>query len=260
MPHVVFIHGMFMNPASWQQWLADFRAHGYQCVAPAWPGHEGEPAALRANIPADLGKLRLAEVIDTFRSVVRNLPQPPVLIGHSMGGLIVQKLVAEGLAKAGVCIDSAAPNGAISFQPSFLKSNLPVLNPLKGDKPYLMPLEHFRYTFCHTMPPEAVQAAYDRFVVPESRNVARDSAGSAGKLDAKKPHAPLLFVAGELDHIIPASLNERNLRQYTDAGSIAELKQFPGRTHFICGQDGWQEVAGFVQEWLQRHVPRNAGE
>lgn len=247
---IVFIHGMFMNPKSWDGWIRFFEQRGHSCSAPAWPFHEGEPATLRNNIPTELGKLTLGEVTDVFEKHIRTLPEQPILIGHSMGGLITQLLVARDCAAAGVCIDSAAPNGMLVAKWSFFKSNLPVLNPFKGSSPVLLSKKHFRYTFCNTMSAADSNAAWEKFVVPESRNVARSSSGKAGKIDVAKPHAPLLFIAGEQDHIIPAALNRKNHKAYTDSNSVTDFKEFPGRTHFICGQQNWEEVAQYAASWI----------
>ncbi|GAB2588583.1 alpha/beta hydrolase [Spirosoma areae] len=249
-PPIVFIHGMFMNPKSWDNWRQYFEKSGYETHAPAWPYHEGDPAQLQRQIHPLLGKLTLDEVISAMETYLAKLPQKPVLVGHSMGGLIVQVLVAKGLAQAGICIDSAAPNGMLSFEWSFLKSNLPVLNPLAGDKPFVMDERHFHYAFCNTLTPDQARQALADFAVPESRNVARSSTGKAGKIDVSKPHAPLLFIAGENDHIVPASLNEKNYRAYTDKTSRTDFKLFANRDHFICGEPGWQEVAGYVANWI----------
>jgi pimeloyl-ACP methyl ester carboxylesterase len=247
---IVFVHGMFMNPKSWGDWSKFFTAKGHRCHAPAWPFHEGEPSALRASVPEGLGKLTLGEVVDALGKHVGGLGSKPVVVGHSMGGLITQRLVAQGRARAGVCIDSAPPKGVFTLSLSFLKSNLPVVNPLAGDAPYVMPPEHFHYTFCNTMTPDQSRAVYDAYAVPESRNVARGPTTDDGAIDFAKPHAPLLFIAGERDNIVPAALNRKNHAAYTDAGSRHDFKEFPGRTHWICGQEGWEEVATFVAEWI----------
>ncbi len=248
---IVFVHGMFMNPRSWDAWVGYFTARGHRCTAPGWPFHDGDPAVLRANVPASLGKLTLGEVVASVAKHVEGLGAKPVVVGHSMGGLITQLLVARGLARAGVCVDSAPPKGVFVPSWSFLKSNLPVVNPLAGDAPYVMPPEHFHYTFCNAMSAEASRAVYDAHVVPESRNVARGPTTDDGAIDFAKPHAPLLFVAGERDNIVPAALNRKNHAAYRDAGSRREFKEFAGRTHFICGQEGWEEVAGFVAAWVE---------
>lgn len=248
---IVFVHGMFMNPRSWDAWSGLFAARGHRCHAPAWPFHDGDPAALRAAPPAGLGRLTLGEVVASIAGVVEALPARPVVVGHSMGGLVAQRLVARGLVAAAVCIDSAAPRGVTSLSWSFLRSNLPVVNPFAGDAPFAMSPEHFRYTFCNTASLDEARAVHAAFVVPESRNVARGSTGPDGAVDLAKPHAPLLFVAGERDHIVPAALNRKNHAAYTDAASRRDLREFPGRTHWICGQAGWEEVATFVAEWIE---------
>ena len=247
---------MFMNPKSWAAWIRYFEKLGYNCKAPAYQFHDGEPADLRKKIPGSLGKLNLPTVLQAFRNLLKQFESKPVLIGHSLGGSITQMMVYEGLAQAGICIDSAPVGGLFSTKWSFLKSNLPVLNPFKGDEAFLMTYEQFHYTFCNTMSMEDTKKAYDAFVVPESRNLARTT-GSATKLDFSKPHAPLLFIAGEKDNIIPHSLNEKNWQSYKDKDSKTDFKLFQGRTHFICGQEGWEEVAAFVSDWIGTTVKAN---
>lgn len=248
---VVFVHGMFMNPKGWEPWVTYFTERGHRCLAPAWPMHEGDPATLRASPPEGLGALTLGAVVDAIAKVIDALDAPPVLVGHSMGGLVVQRLIASGRGAAGVCIDSAAPRGVSALSWSFLKSNLPVVNPFKGDSVFQMSPAHFHYTFCNTATAEESRAAWDAMVLPESRNVARSSGGADGAVDLAKPHAPLLFIAGELDNIIPAALNRKNHAAYTDKGSRRDFKEFPGRTHNICAQAGWQEVAAHVHAWIE---------
>lgn len=247
---LVLVHGMFMNPRCWSGWSRFFSERGYTCHAPAWPFHDGEPAALRAHPPEGLGALTLGQVVDAVGAFIDALGTKPAVVGHSMGGLVAQRMLATGRARAAVCIDSAAPRGVTTPSWSFLRSNLPVVNPFAGDAPYTMSREHFRYTFCHTMTREASAAVYEAHVVPESRNVARSSGGADGAIDFKKPHPPILFVAGERDHIIPAALNRKNHAAYADPASRRDFTVFTDRTHWICGQDGWEEVAQYVDGWL----------
>ncbi|MFO0615716.1 MAG: alpha/beta hydrolase [Polyangiaceae bacterium] len=251
---IVFIHGMFVTPACWEEWVARFEGKGYRCSAPAWPLHERPVAEQRAKHPdPELGALSIPALVEHFARIIEGLGEPPILVGHSMGGLLVQLLVQRGLAKAGVAIDSAPPKGVASFKWSFLRSNWPVISPfVSKHKPFFMSFEQFVYTFVHTLPPDEQRAAYERHVVPESRIVGRGTLSDAAAIDFDRPHAPLLFVAGELDRIIPASLNRSNHARYKDAGSITELVEFPGRTHYIIGQPGWTEVADHVEAWLAR--------
>ncbi|MDN3583441.1 alpha/beta hydrolase [Mucilaginibacter flavus] len=254
MKTIVFIHGMFQNPKSWEKWIAYFEAKGYNCIAPAWPLHEGEPADLRNNPPAGLGDLHLQTIVDHMERVITALPEKPIVIGHSVGGLITQLLTAKGLVEMGVPISSVAPNAMLAFDWGFMKNSALISNPLKGNEPFMMDLESFHGSFCNTMSEAATEAAYKETATHDSRNVLRDCMGEAGQIDLDLPHAPLLFIGGVEDQIIPYELNERNAEAYTDEVSIVDFKFFDNRAHWICGQDGWQEVADYISEWLTAHA------
>ena len=247
-PTVIFVHGMYMTPASWSHWRDWFQARGYDTRAPAWPGRHGEPAALRASPDPALRSLDLPQVVDVYRREVASLDQPPILIGHSMGGLVVQLLLQEGLGAAGVAIDSAPPKGLSSTRWSFLRSNLPVLSP--GKAPINPTLAQFRYAFAHTLPEDEVARIYAQYVVPESRQVGRGPTTAAARVDFTRARPPLLLIAGEEDHIIPASLVAAQADRYARGPSVTTLRSFPGRVHWIVGQEGWEEVAEAVAGWL----------
>ncbi len=251
---IVFIHGMFQNPKSWANWIAHFEGLGYRCIAPAWPLHGGEPAALRANPPAGLGDLNLAEVIRSLEPVIAGA-EKPILIGHSVGGLLVQHFVNQGMAELGVPISSVAPNAFLSFDWSFLKNSTLIMNPLKGNEPFYMDVETFQAAFCNTLTLEQAKAPFEQTATHDSRNVLRTCLGSDGKVDLDAPHVPLLFVTGEEDQIIPDSLVETNAKAYSDAAGIVDFKVFPKRSHFICGEPGWEEVAMYVLDWVAKHSP-----
>ncbi len=249
---IVFIHGLFQNPNSWAEWKTYFEAKGFTCYAPAYPYHEGKPADLRKNIDPALGALTFGQVIKSLTTFIDQLPEKPILIGHSMGGLAVQKLIALKKGVTGICIDTAPPKGIISLKWSFLKANLPTINPFKGDSVCEPTPEWFHYAFCNTMSMEQTEVVYDKFVVPESRNIPRSTTKQDGYIDFKKPHEPLLFIAGAEDHIIPSSLNKTNFKAYSDPKSKKDFKEFAGRTHYICGQENWQEVALYIWEWVNK--------
>ncbi len=248
---LIFVHGMYLNGSSWQPWLEKARALGFLATAPSWPFHEGEPQALRRNVDPSLGKLRFREVVDYYKRLIDSLPMRPNLIGHSIGGLVVQKLLNEGYAKAGVAISSAPPQGIISFSPHFLRANFPHANPLAGNKPVFMTPQRLHYTFCNTMGRESSNWAFDKYVVPESRNVPRSTLTKQGKINFRAQHAPLLLIAGDADHLTPLSMIKKNAKAYEDSAGILEFKIFKGRSHFICNQDGWEEVADFALDWLK---------
>ena len=240
-----------MNSKSWGEWATYFEGQGFSCHTPDYPFHSGDPTALRANPPKGLESLRFETVLETLAQQIAALPEKPILIGHSMGGLFVQKLVALGLAEAGICIDSAPPSGIIVLDWTFLKVNLPVINPLKGKTVCNPSVQWFHQAFCNTMTLADTEVAFQHFVVPESRMIPRQISGRVGKIDFKKPHAPLLFIAGEKDTIIPAALNRKNANAYKSSASVVDFKLFKGRSHFICGQKSWEEVAETVLSWIQ---------
>lgn len=247
---IVLIHGLFVNNESWAEWKAYFEKLGYTVHTPANPGHAGNPAELRANPPQGLGKVNFEDLIHYLSDLIDSLPEKPILIGHSLGGLSVQKLMELGKGVAGVTIDGAAPAGIITTRWSFWKSNLPVINFLKGNSPFMASKEWFRYTFGNTLSAADSDKVYDKYVVPESRNIARGTLKAFGKINMHKPHAPLLFIAGEKDNIIPASLNLKNYKAYTDKNSVTDFKLFEGKSHYIVAENGWQNVAAYVQQWL----------
>ncbi len=253
MKTIIFVHGMFQNPKSWNNWIAFFTDRGYNCIAPAWPKHEGEPRDLRDYPPNGLGDMHLHTVVDNIEALVRVQDNPPILIGHSVGGLIVQLMVAKGLADLGVAIDSVAPNAMLAFDWGFMKNSALISNPFKGNEPFYTDLESFHESFCNTMSLEDTKVAFEETATHDSRNVLRDCMGEDGEIDVEMPHSPLLFIGGEKDEIIPAKLCKRNAEAYSDEVSISDYKEFTGRGHWICGQEGWQEVAAYIADWLQDH-------
>lgn len=253
---IVLVHGMFMTPLCWEEWISRFEAAGRTVVAPAWPLHDGEPATLRARHPdPELGKLGLDDVVHRVREAVDALNEAPVLIGHSMGGLVVQLLLEQGVGDAGAVIDSAPPEGVFTTAPSFVKANWPMVNPFEHtDEPHLITKEEFAYAFANTLSPEDADAAWERYVVPESRRVPRDSVGRSGRVDGRAPHPPLLLVASGADHIIPAALNEHNFHHYPTGDSVTEFFEFPGRDHLTILEPGWEAVADYTLGWLDEYA------
>ncbi|HEY1009188.1 MAG TPA: alpha/beta hydrolase [Daejeonella sp.] len=251
---ILFIHGMFQNPKSWAKWQSFFEANGYETIAPAWPLHEGEPSDLRNNIPAGLGDLRLQTIVDHYANIIQGLAEKPIVIGHSVGGLIVQLLTKKQLIKAGVCISSVAPNRMLAFDWGFFKNSITIANPFAGDEPFIMTPEAFHGSFANTMAETASNVAYGEFATHDSRNVLRDCMLEAGEVDLDIPHVPLLFVAAQEDQICPAELNEKNANSYKDEGSKTDYQMFPARSHYICGEPGWEEVANNVQQWINTNA------
>ena len=250
---LVFIHGMYLNAASWADWLPLAATRGYDPQALSWPFHEGEPATLRRNIDPGLGHLTFGDVVASLAARIAELPERPVLIGHSVGGAAVQKLVDLGLARAGVAISPAPPQGVLAASPTFLRANFPHVNPFAGNRPIVMTADRFAYTFGNTMPRAASDAAFERLVVPESRNVPRSLLTRQARIDPAALHVPLLMIGGDSDHLVPLPLVKRNAARYRDP---VDVRVIDDRGHFLCNEDGWERVAGVAFDWLNTADPR----
>ena len=253
---VVLIHGNFVSKRSWDPWVERYQARGYTCLAPGYPGRDGPVAELRRNPdPALMGSLTITQVIEHLADVIRGLPEKPIVVGHSFGGLLTQQMVKRDLATAAVAISSVPPQGIIATAWPFYRSTWPVINPLvPASRPYLMPFEHFQYAFVNDLPLAEQRAAWELDVVPESRRLARGGLSAAARVDFTRPHAPLLLIGAEKDQIMPASVNRQNFRRYRQNGSVTEYKEFPGRGHYsIIGSKGWEEVADYALDWAAKH-------
>jgi len=248
---IVFVHGSFMNPVSWGGWTTFFRIRGYHCHAPAYPFHDGIPENLRNSPPVGLATLTFRQVVDHMTAFVDGLRENPILIGHSMGGLVVQKVLERGRGVAAVAISSAPPARIISWNPRHLWTKVREATPLSRDTPRQPTASLFYDVFCPPMTFHEAAVEFRKIAVPESRNLLRTSIGKQARIDFKKPHPPLLFVSGENDKIFPASLNQKNFEAYSDPGSTRQIAVFPNRAHYLCNQNGWKEIAHFVAEWLE---------
>jgi pimeloyl-ACP methyl ester carboxylesterase len=260
-PPIVLIHGLWVTPRSWEHWVAHYSAQGFQVLAPAWPGVEGEVEDLRAD-PSAMAGVDFHDVVNRYESVIRNLDRPPILIGHSFGGAVVQVLLDRGLGSAGVAIDSAAVKGVLPLPLSTLRSAWPVLrNPANASKAVGLSRRQFRYAFANTLSEEGASAAYDRYHVPGPARVlfqgafANFNPSAATRVDFRNDRrAPLLFIAGGADHIVPPKVNRANARLYRKSTAITDYQEFAGRSHLTIGQDGWREVADFALSWAADHA------
>jgi alpha-beta hydrolase superfamily lysophospholipase len=260
-PPVVLIHGLWMTPLSWEHWIDRYRARGHEVLAPAWPGLDRDVAELRAD-PSGLEHLGVAEIVDSYEEIVGGLDSPPIIMGHSFGGLFTQILLDRGHGVAGVAIDSAAAKGVFTLPPSQLRSAFPVLkSPLNNHRAVLLSPEEFHYAFTNTMTEEASQAVYERYAVPGPGRVLFQAALANFNPRAEtKIHyrnddrAPLLFIAGGEDHVIPAKVDEAQEHKYRHSEAPTEFKEFPGRSHYTLGQEGWEEVADYALDWAMEHA------
>lgn len=252
---IVFVTGAFVSSNGWDDWRKYFESKGYKTVAPAWPFKNGTAAELRNRQPndTDLAALTLSEVIDHYADIVKSMPEKPIVIGHSLGGLMTQIIVNRDLTAAGVAIHPVPPQGVFPYEFSFLKAawkSLGLFTSLK--KTYLMSFKDWQYAFVNNMPLDEQQKAYEENTIPESKTVARGGLTSAAKVNFSKEHAPLLITSGSLDNIIPPHLNLRNYKKYKKNNSVLDYKEFPGRNHYVVGQPTWKEDADYILEWLKQ--------
>lgn len=258
---IVFLHGAWVTPACWDPFRGYFAKRGLTTLAPAWPGKDRPVEAIRAD-PGPLAGLGAQQIIDHYASIIEALPEPPVLVGHSFGGLFVQVLLSRGLGAAGVAIDSAPPKGILATQPTAFRSLGSVLaHPANRRRVVRWDFEQFRYAFAHTLPEDQARAAYENHVTPETGRIFFEAALSA--LDrhspftvdfAKQDRTPLLLIAGEHDRIVPASLNRANHRRYRASSAPVDFVEFPGRTHWLIAQDGWEEIADHTARWIEENT------
>jgi len=254
---ILFVTGAFVTNLGWSEWQKYFESKGYKTIAPAWPYKNGTAKELRDRQPkdTDLAALTLNELTDHYVNIAKNLPEKPIAIGHSLGGLITQILVSRNLVAAGVAIHSVPPQGVFPYEFSFLKAGWKALGLFTSlKKTYLMSFKDWQYAFVNNMPLEEQKKAYEVNTIPESKTVARGGLTSAAKVDFKKQHVPLLLTSGSIDTIIPAHLNNRNYKAYAkDNGSVTDYKEFSGRNHFVVGQSTWKEDADYIYDWLQKN-------
>jgi pimeloyl-ACP methyl ester carboxylesterase len=257
---VVLIHGLWMTPLAWEDWVARYSARGIRVLTPGYPGIAGGTAGVAAlrQDPSPLGDLGVRDVMDHLVEVVGELPNPPILMGHSFGGTFVQLLLDAGYGRAGVSIDGAAVKGVKALPFSEIRATFPVLkNPANLHHAVPITPKQFHYAFTNTLTEEESQAAYDRYAVPVPGRIlfqgglANLTHGAATTYNfANDERAPLLFIAGGEDHILPPAVQHENFtKNAKHSTAITAYKLFPGRDHFTCGAPGWEKVADFALNW-----------
>jgi pimeloyl-ACP methyl ester carboxylesterase len=258
---VVLIHGLWMTPLSWEKWEAHFRDRGFNVVNRGWPGLERDIEDLR-NDPQAVAGLGVTEIVDHYEAIINELDRPPIIMGHSFGGLMTQILIDRGLGASGVSLSSAPAKGVIFLPFSTLKVSFPALsNPLNYHRATALTEEQFHYAFGNTLSEEESRTVYERYAVPGPDHVLFQAAlanfnpHAATMVDFHNDsRAPLLMIAGERDHVSPPSVVMANFKLYGKSKAVTEYKEFPDRSHYILGQDGWQEVADFALDWAVDHA------
>lgn len=251
---VLFIHGLWMTPRSWENWSGRYVDRGLTALAPSWPGLEGEVEALNRD-PSPIGRLDLAQVVDHYDRLIQALPAPPVIVGHSLGGTVTQLLLDRGLGVAGVAVASGTVKGVYDLPISTLRAASPALrNPFRSS-PAPLNTKQFHYAFANTLTQAESDRIHQRYHIPGAPKVLRDVAFSNLRLHSpasvdfsKADRAPLLFIAFEHDHIVPPGSSRHNAQKYKNFGSGTQFREFPGRPHFP-GVPGWEEVVDFAMDW-----------
>lgn len=259
---IVLVHGLWMTPRSWEGWVAHYEAQGYTVLTPAYPGFEIEVEALREN-PDVIARLTVQETVEHLASVVESVAAPPIIIGHSFGGTLTQLLLARGLGSAGVVVDSAPTEGVHVTPLSQARSLFAALhNPANRHRAVGFTPEEFHYAFTNTLTEEESLKVWERYAIPapgywvfEYGLFANLKPGHQDTwVDYRADRAPLLFIAGEKDHIMPPSVNRSNAKHYEHSPALTEYRELEGRDHWTCGAPGWEAVADLALDWALEHA------
>jgi len=265
---IVLIHGAWLTPRSWENFEQYFKEQGYEVYIPEWPRKADGVEAQRRD-PSALAGLGVKEIVDHLDAYLRQIPEPPVIVGHSFGGLFTMMLLDRGLGAAGVAIDPAPPKGILNLPLAQLKAASPALaHPSTRKGVVTLTLEQFTYGFVNTFTPEEAHAAYERYAVPETGRIfyqaglANFNPSAENRVDyGKADRAPLLITAGEKDHTVPASVSRSIYKKYEKSPAQTDLIEFPGRPHLLMAGDGWEEVAGRINDWIESvRAPEQARE
>lgn len=260
-PTIILIHGLWLTPKSWKGWIDRYQRAGYNVTAPAWPGLSGDIESIRRN-PSALKGLNLKKIVDHYDHIIRPMERPPILIGHSFGGLIVQMLLDRGLGACGVAIDSAQSAGVAVLPFSTIRSTISILgNPFTYNAVVGLSPEKFHYAFTNSLDETESKKVYDDLAVPGPAHVLWEGAlallnpNAASKVNYRNgARAPLLFIAGGADHLVPPAINRANVKKYRNSTATTDYREFPRRTHFTFGEKGWEEVADFALQWAAKNA------
>jgi pimeloyl-ACP methyl ester carboxylesterase len=255
----MLIHGAWLTSKSWDNFAGYFDDRGFDVSAPEWPRKHGGVEELR-EASDELKGLGITEIIDHYDARIRALDEPPVLIGHSYGGLIVELLLDRGLGRAGVAMSPAPPKGILVLPFSTLKAGAPALaHPSRWHGVVPLTLEEFTYAFVNTFSPEDAAAAYEKYAVPETGQIFFEAGFANFHLHPptevhfkKDERAPLLIVGADQDHTVPASLSKKQYEKYADSEATTDYLEFAGRPHLMMAAEGWEEIAAGIESWLDR--------
>lgn len=258
---IVLIHGFWVTPRSWEQWAEHYRAKGYTVLTPAYPGFEVEVEALNAD-PTPIETVTVPQIVAHLEEVIRPLEQPPILMGHSAGGVFTQLMLDRGYGAAGVALNSAPTEGVLAIPPSQLKATFPVLkNPGNRHKAVGFTWEQWHYAFTNTFTEEESRRLYERYHIPASGAIFWANVLSnftPGHQETwvdyhNDSRAPLLFISGSEDHLMPPAVQRSNAKHYK-SNTITELVEYEGYAHLLPAQAGWEDIADSALAWAVEHA------
>jgi pimeloyl-ACP methyl ester carboxylesterase len=259
---IVLVHGFCVTPRSWENWVSYYESKGYRVIAPGYPGFEVEVEALREN-PQIIVDVTVPAIIDKIEAEIRALDKPPIIMGHSAGGAFTQVLMDHGLGAAGVALNSAPTEGVRVVPLSQVKSTFPVLkSPANRHKAVGLTAEQWRYAFTNTFPEDESRRLYERYAIPASGRILWSTVLAnfmPGPQDAAVDYAnddraPLLFVSGGEDHLMPPSVQRSNVEHYRSPHTVTEHEEYPGFAHLLPAQEGWEAIADHVLDWAVAHA------
>lgn len=250
---IVFITGTFIGSNCWDVWKAYFEHKGYNCIAPAWPHKDTSPEELRNRHPdSAIASNRLTTLTDYFAGIVNALPDRPIMIGHSLGGLIVQLLLQRGFGTAGVALHSFPPAGVRASKFLLLRALWRTLDLFTSrQQTYMISFKRWKYTIANGMTCDEQKESFYKYATPESKLIISDAFKCAAKIHFDKKRLPLLLISGSNDRLVSPSINFDNYKNYQASDSITEYKNFAGRNHLFFGHPEWTNEADFILYWLQ---------
>lgn len=263
-PPVVFVHGLWLLPNSWDRWLAYFQNAGYAAIAPGWPDDPQTVDQARAT-PETFARKSIGEIADHYEEIIRGLDRQPVVIGHSFGGLLAQMLASRALARTTVAISPAPFRGVLPLPISALKSAWPVLkNPGNRNSAVPLTFDQFRYAFANAVPEDEAKELFEAFAVPGAGLPLFESAAAnlnpwtEDRVPDSPNRGPLLIIAGELDHTVPPAVCKAEYTIQQRNSAVTEYLELPGRGHALTIDSAWQDVARAAQEFVARFAPVTA--
>ncbi len=256
---VVFVHGLWLHASSWRPWVELFGEAGYQPLAPGWPGAADTVEETRRQ-PGRVAGQGIDDVVEHYAQIIGGLDARPVVIGHSFGGLIAQRLLGQDLAAAAVAIDAAPIKGVIFLPPSALRvAAIALRKPANRAQAVSLTKEQFRYGFGNALPQQESDELYQRWTVPSPGKPLFEAAlanfipRSPAKVNTQnKTRGPLLLIAGGKDHTVPAAITTATRRLYHKSPAVTDFREFLDRGHSLTIDHGWREVAQQSLDWLDQ--------